>query len=128
MCGSEAMYEVANCRIDHVTNSAIGKNSMEYWSILKLNGILKFMINFHSQCEVILSNPECMKSVVGIKLVRKAVLIVRVMVLGEFWKFFSRRGRKVGVRMIVSVSSMEVLSSRAVSTTFTWTCTKMGGS
>lgn len=49
MCGSEAMYHVANWRIDHVTNSAMGKNVVEYWSILKLRGILKFVVNFHSQ-------------------------------------------------------------------------------
>ena len=34
----------------------------------------------------------------------------------------------MGVRMIVSVSSMEVLRSRVVSITFTWICTKMCGS
>lgn len=75
MCGSEAMYVVANCKIDHVTNNAMGKNSIEYWSILKLRGILKFMMNFHSQCEVMLSSPDCIKSVVGIRLIRKAVLM-----------------------------------------------------
>lgn len=58
MCGSDDMYDIANCRIDHVTNRAIGRNSMEYWSILKLSGILKFMINFHSQCDVMLSSPD----------------------------------------------------------------------
>lgn len=128
MCGSDAMYDIANCRMDQVTNSAIGKNSMEYWSILKLSGILKFMVNFHSQCEVILSNPEYMKSVMGIRLVKKAILIVAVRVLGEFWKFFNRRGRSMGVRVIVSVSSMVVLRSRAISITFTWICTKISGS
>lgn len=58
--GSELMYHVANWRIDHVTNSAMGKNIMEYWSILRLMGILKFVRNFHSQCEMILSVPEYM--------------------------------------------------------------------
>lgn len=52
------MYHIANWRIDHVTNRAMGKNIIEYWSILKLNGILKFMMNFHSQWEIILSVPE----------------------------------------------------------------------
>lgn len=56
--GSECMYHAVNWRMDHVTNSAMGKNSMEYWSILKLRGILKFMMNFHSQVEVMLSVPE----------------------------------------------------------------------
>lgn len=30
MWGSEAMYHDANWRIDHVTNSAMGKNIREY--------------------------------------------------------------------------------------------------
>lgn len=29
MCGSEAMYQVANCRIDQDTNSAMGKKVSE---------------------------------------------------------------------------------------------------
>lgn len=119
---------MANCRIDHVTNRAMGKNSIEYWSIFKLIGILKFVVNFHSQCEVILSSPDCIKIVVGIRLVRKAALVVRVMVLGEFWKFFERSGRSVGVRVMVSVRVIRVVRSRVVSTTFTWICTKMDGS
>lgn len=49
MNGSEAMYHVANSRIDHVTNNAIGKNIMEYKSILRVSGILKFGMNCHSQ-------------------------------------------------------------------------------
>lgn len=69
-----------------------------------------------------------MKSVVGARLMRKADLMVRVMVLGEFWKFFEIRGRSVGVRMVVSVRSVRVVRSRVVSTTFTWICTKMSGS
>lgn len=28
--GSDAIYHVANCRIDHVTNNAMGKNISEY--------------------------------------------------------------------------------------------------
>lgn len=54
--------------------------------------------------------------------------MVRVMVVGEFWKFFDRRGSRVGVRMTVSVSSIEVLRSSVGSITFTWICTKMSGS
>lgn len=128
MCGSDSMYDAANCRIDHVTNSAMGRNSMEYWSNLRLSGILKFMVNFHSQWEVMLSKPDWIKIAVGIRLVRKAVLIARVMVLGEFLKFFRRMGRSMGVRMAVSVASVSVLRSRAVSITFTWICTKVSGS
>lgn len=69
-----------------------------------------------------------MKSIIGSKLVRKAVLTVRVMVRGEFWKVSDNRGNSIGIRMIVSVRSMEVLRSSAISITFTWTCTKIDGS
>lgn len=58
MWGSEAMYHVANWRMDQVTNRAIGKNSMEYWSILKLRGILKLGVKFQCQWETIVSVPE----------------------------------------------------------------------
>lgn len=54
--------------------------------------------------------------------------MVRVMVVEEFWRFFDSSGSSVGVRMTTSVSSIEVLRSSAVSITFTWICTKMGGS
>lgn len=43
------------------------------------------MISFHSQLDVILSVLECMNSDAGIRLVRKAVLTERVIVVGEFW-------------------------------------------
>lgn len=75
-----------------------------------------------------LSAPEYMKRVMGTRLIKKAVLTVRVIMVGEFEGVFDRRGSRVGVRMIVSVRSMEVLRSSVVSITFTWTCTKMGGS
>lgn len=58
ICGSDAMYQAANCRMDQVTNSAIEKNIIEYWSIFKLRGILKFVVSFHSQQEVMFSRPE----------------------------------------------------------------------
>lgn len=58
MWGSDAIYHRANWRMDHVTNKAMGRNVDEYWSILKLSGILKFMMNFHSQLEMMLSVPE----------------------------------------------------------------------
>lgn len=126
--GSEDIYQVANCRMHHVTNSAMGKNIIEYWSILRLRGILKFIMNFHSQWEIMLSVFECMKMIIGTKLDRKAVLTARVIVAGEFWSFFDSRGSNVGVRMIMSVRRMEVLRSSASSITFTWICTKIGGS
>lgn len=86
------------------------------------------MMNFHSQCEVMLSSPEYVKSIIGARLIRKADLMVKVMVLGEFLEVFRRAGRSVGVRIVVSVSSIRVLRSRAISTTFTWICTKVDGS
>lgn len=114
--------------MDHVTNRAIGKNIIEYWSILKLRGILKFVMNFHSQWEMMLSDPENMKRDIGTRLVRKAVLMVCVMVVGESEVEVGSSGRRSGMRIISSVRSMKVLRSRVVSTTFTWICTKMGGS
>lgn len=128
MYGSEAIYHIANWRMDQVTNRAMGKNIIEYWSILKLRGILKFVINFHSQWDTVLSRPEYMKMVAGIRLVKKAVLMVRVMLDGEFLRFVDSAGSSMGVKMIVSVSSMEVFRSNVVSITFTWICTKMSGS
>lgn len=91
-------------------------------------GILKFIMNFHSQVEITLSMPECINRVVGTRLVRKAVLTAWVMVVGEFWKFLDTKGSRIGVRMIASVRVMKVLRSNAISTTFTWICTKIGGS
>lgn len=41
-------------------------------------------MNFHSQWEVMLSALECMKIIIGTRLVRKAVLMVLVMVAGVF--------------------------------------------
>lgn len=105
----------------------MGKNITEYWSILKLSGILKFVVNFHSQQEAMLSMPEYMKRAIGTRLIMKAVLTVRVIVAGEFLKFSDRRGSSVGVRMVMRMRSVDVLRSSAVSITFTWICTKMGG-
>lgn len=36
ICGSVAMYQWVNSKIDHVTYRAIGINIIEYWSNLKL--------------------------------------------------------------------------------------------
>lgn len=58
---------------------------MEYWSILKLRGILKFVMDFHSQLDMMLSALECMNSDIGTRLVRKVVLAEHIMVAGEFW-------------------------------------------
>ena len=101
---------------------------MEYWSIFRLRGILKFMMNFHSQQEVMLSIPRYANSVIGTRLIMKAVFTVLVMVVGEFWSFFDSRGSSVGVRIVVSVRSVRVFRSSVVSITFTWICTKVGGS
>lgn len=63
----------------------------------------------------------------GIRLVRKAVLMERVMVGGEFLRL-SVRVRSIGRRMIVSVRKVEVVMISGISITFTWICTKMSGS
>lgn len=63
----------------------------------------------------------------GIRLIRKAVLMVLVIDCGEFLKL-NRRGRMIGVRRVSRISSMDVFRSRVIFTTFTWSCTKMGGS
>lgn len=47
--GSEAMYHVANSRMDQDTNRAMGKNIIEYESIFRVKGILKFGVSCHSQ-------------------------------------------------------------------------------
>lgn len=86
------------------------------------------MVNFHSQWVMMLSMPEYMKSIIGTRLIRKAILTVRVMMVGEFWVVFDSSGSSIGVRIIVSVRSTEVLRSSVVSITFTWICTKIDGS
>ena len=121
------MYHVANSKMDQVTNSAMGKNIMEYMSIFREMGILKLGINCHSQWVAMLSAPEWMKIVVGIRLIRKAVLMVLVMDMGGFFRF-RRGGRIIGVRRVSSVNVVRVLRSSGVSITFTWICTKIGGS
>lgn len=69
-----------------------------------------------------------MNSVIGIRLVKKAVLMVWVMRVGVFCKFFDSIGSSAGIRVIVRVRIMEVLRRSVVSIAFTWICTKMGGS
>lgn len=69
-----------------------------------------------------------MNTVAGARLVKNAAFTVRVMVRGVFLKFLRRSGRMVGVRRIVRVSSVRELMSSVGFTTFTWSCTKMGGS
>lgn len=74
-----------------------------------------------------LSTPEYEKMVIGARLVRKAALTVLEMDEGVFLNF-RIGGRMIGVRRIIRVSDVKVLRSRAVSITFTWSCTKMSGS
>lgn len=69
-----------------------------------------------------------MNTVAGARLVKNAAFTVRVMVRGVFLKFLRRSGRMIGVRRIVRVSSVRELMSSVGFTTFTWSCTKMGGS
>lgn len=64
---------------------------------------------------------------VGMRLIKKAALMVLGIDCGEFLRS-SRRGRIIGVRRVSRVNSVKVLRSSTVSITFTWNCTKMGGS
>ncbi len=63
----------------------------------------------------------------GIRLIKKAVLIVLVIDCGEFLKL-NRRGRMIGVRRVRRISGMDVFKSMVIFITFTWSCTKMSGS
>ena len=69
-----------------------------------------------------------MNVIAGARLVRNAAFTVRVMVRGVFLKFLKRSGRIIGVKRVVSVSSVRELMSSVVFTTFTWSCTKIDGS
>lgn len=55
--GSWCMYQLANSRIDHVTYSAIGMNTIEYWSNLKLMLMLNVLVFIHCQFVVMVSIP-----------------------------------------------------------------------
>lgn len=57
MLGSEAMYHDANSIIDHVTNSAIGRNVVEYVSNIRLILMLKFVMFIQWRLVVVNSIP-----------------------------------------------------------------------
>lgn len=59
---------------------------------------------------------------------KKEVLTVFVIVVGEFLRLFDSRGRIIGVDRIARVSSISVFRTNGRSITFTWICTKMSGS
>lgn len=65
--------------------------------------------------------------IVGMRLIKKAVLMVLGIDCGVFL-ILRRGGRMMGVKRMSRVSSMNEFRSSAVSITFTWNCTKMGGS
>lgn len=54
ICGSVAIYQCVNSKMDHVTYRAIGTNMMEYWSSLKLI----FMVNVDvvDQCKLVMTD------------------------------------------------------------------------
>ena len=66
--------------------------------------------------------------VIGTRLIRKEVLMVFVMVVGVFLRLFDNSGSRIGVKSVARVSSMNVLRTNDWSITFTWICTKIGGS
>lgn len=51
-----------------------------------------------------------------------------MIVSGVFLRLLDRRGNRIGVERVARVNSMNVLRTIERSITFTWTCTKMGGS
>lgn len=64
----------------------------------------------------------------GIRLIRKEVFTVFVMVVGVFLRVSDRRGKIMGVERVARVSRAVRLRTNRRSITFTWICTKMGGS
>lgn len=58
----------------------------------------------------------------------KEVLTVFVMVEGVFLRLSESNGKTMGVNKVARVSSMDVFRTSSRSITFTWICTKMGGS
>ena len=69
---------------------------------------------------------EWINSIVGRRLIMKAVLTVCVIMVGVDLSFFDVRGSSRGIVRVVSVIRVSVLS--IVSITFTWICTKVSGS
>lgn len=51
-----------------------------------------------------------------------------VMVVGVFLRFSDRRGKMMGVERVAKVSRAVRFRTNRRSITFTWICTKMGGS
>lgn len=68
-----------------------------------------------------------MKIIIGIRLIRKEVLIVFVIVVGEFLRLFDSMGKMMGVERVVRVRSMSVfrISNRFI--IFIWICIKVDG-
>lgn len=69
---------------------------------------------------------EWINSIIGKRLVMKAILTVCVMIVGVDLSFFDSRGSSRGMVSMVNVIRISVLS--IVSITFTWICTKVNGS
>lgn len=115
------MYHSANSKIDQVTNSATDKNIIEKKSNLKLIKILKELMFIHSQSVIITSNPWSIKIERGIRLIKKANLMVVLM-----WWWLSSLLIKVSISGIIRIkrvrSDEDEVNKLVI--TFTWTCTK----
>ena len=85
-------------------------------------------MNFHSQRHRRLSVPEWMWIVIGIRLIKNEALTVFVIVVGVFLSLLDSSGKMIGVVRITRVSSVQTLRAIDGCITFTWICTKMGGS
>lgn len=76
--GSECMYHMENSMIDHVTNKATGRKTMEKKSNFRLSDSFIDPIVIQCQLEIISSVPEWKNENSGIRLVKKAYLMHRV--------------------------------------------------
>lgn len=70
--GSECIYHIENSIIDQVMNRAIGINIMEKKSSLKLRYNFIVWIVIQCQVNIIISCPDWMNIMVGIRLIIKA--------------------------------------------------------
>lgn len=74
--GSECMYHIENSIIDHVMNRAIGTNSIEKKSSLKLRHSFMVWIVIQCQFEIIISCPDWMNMIAGGRLTMKEYEII----------------------------------------------------
>lgn len=108
ICGSDPIYQIANSKIDQVTNKATGMKKIEYKSNLKLKLISKRLIFIHWILVIIDSVPWSKKISRGIKLIKKDCLIEILMSFGlGLFRFnkYKTRGEAIinRIRIIVEL-------------------------